>query len=393
MRFRLRVAVAGLAILGAVPGVMAQSRPSNEPDMTIDAATRSSVIDAISKALHEEYVFPDVAAKMSGAMAAHLKGRDYDAITSARNFAQKLTDDLQAVSHDKHLRVRYRRESRPRPPQGDNKPTTEDLEGMQNYGRIINFGFEKVERLEGNIGLLKLNMFFPAEFAGETAVAAMNFLASTDALIVDLRDNGGGDPSMIALLCSYLFSGESVHLNDLYFRPANETQQFWTHPYVPGRRYGDKPVYVLTSKRTFSGAEEYTYNLKTRKRATIIGETTGGGANPGGIRQVADHFEVFVPSGRAINPVTKINWEGTGVAPDVAVPADQALHVAYLKALERLGEESAKSNRKPTTGPGPELLAEERSKALVRVRKELDAKKHQGKEAKSRVTEKVSALP
>ena len=152
----------------------------------------------------------------------------------------------------------------------------------------------------------------------------MSFVANTDALIIDVRNNGGGAPSMVAYLCSYLFGPEPVHINDLYFRPENSTHQWWTLPHLPGKRYEGKPVYVLTSKRTFSAAEEFTYNLKTQKRATIVGETTGGGANPGGTRPVAEHFIVFVPSGRAINPITKTNWEGTGVAPDVAVAAELA---------------------------------------------------------------------
>ena len=250
---------------------------------------------------------------------------------------------------------------------------------MRRFCGVINGGFEKVERLDGNVGLLKFNGFLPPEFAGDTAVAAMNFLASSDALIVDLRENGGGDPAMVALICSYLFGAEPVHLNDLYFRPANETHQYWTLSFVPGKHYGEKPVYVLTSRNTFSGAEEFTYNLKTRKRATIVGETTGGGANPGGPERIDDHFQVFVPSGRAINPVTKINWEGTGVTPDVAVPADQAFHTAYLRALKQLEDSAIDRQKSGKDKAEPPMLAEERTRAVDRVQKELDALKSKAK--------------
>jgi C-terminal processing protease CtpA/Prc len=194
--------------------------------------------------------------------------------------------------------------------------------------------------MEGNIGYLDLRGFVDTRFGGETAVAAMNFLANASALIIDLRNNGGGSPSMIQLITSYLYSGEPVHLNNFYYRPANENTQTWTLPHVQGKRRPDIPVYVLTSSRTFSAAEEFTYNLKNLKRATIIGETTGGGAHPGGTMPATERFTVWVPTGRAINPITNTNWEGTGVKPDIEVKADEALFIAHLKALEGLATNS-----------------------------------------------------
>src|SRR5262249_7175677 len=161
--------------------------------------------------------------------------------------------------------------------------------------------------------------------AAGPAAAAMNFLANTDALIVDVRRNGGGSPHGVALLCSYFFDETPVHLNSLYWRKGDRTEEFWTRKDVAGKRYTGTPIYVLTSGRTFSAAGEFTDNLQTRKRAAVVGETTGGGAHPGGMRWINEHFIMFVPSGRAINPVTKTNWEGTGVEPDVAVDADRAL--------------------------------------------------------------------
>jgi C-terminal processing protease CtpA/Prc len=166
----------------------------------------------------------------------------------------------------------------------------------------------------------------------------------------------------VALICSYLFPPEPVHLNDLYFRPANETHQWWTLPYVPGKRLAGKDVYVLTSHRPFSAAEEFTYNLKNLKRATIVGEVTGGGAHPGGPVRINDHFMVGVPSGRAINPYSKTDWEGTGVEPDVKVPAERSLNTAHLMALEKELPTLKSPNLKEAVGAEIEKLKKELAK-------------------------------
>lgn len=157
--------------------------------------------------------------------------------------------------------------------------------------------------------------------------------ANSDALIVDLRQNGGGDPAMVQLISSDLFD-EPTHLNSLYFRAEDSLEEFWTLDEVVGQRMADNPVFVLTSSSTFSAAEEFTYNLKCLGRATIVGETTGGGAHPGGVTPLHESLSVFIPAGRAINPITGTNWEGTGVIPDVPVEANAALD----KALELAGQ-------------------------------------------------------
>ncbi|MGA9770956.1 MAG: S41 family peptidase [Blastocatellia bacterium] len=355
----LILAVLATILLSPVAG-LAQI-PNNQPDLAIDAATRTAVIEGALKYLNNYYVFPETAKKMELAIRERLQKKEYDEITSAITLASKLTLHLQEVSHDKHLRVRYSHEPVPERKHND-EPTAEEQEQFLTFLRQTNFGFEKLERLSGNIGYLDLRGFNPAEYGAETVVAAMNFVANTDSLIIDLRRNGGGDPAMVALISSYLFDADPVHLNDLYWREGDSTRQWWTLPYVPGKRYGiKKDVYVLTSKYTFSAAEEFTYNLKNLKRATIIGETTGGGANPGGVRRINEHFMIFVPSGRAINPYSKTNWEGTGVTPDVSVPADQALKVAQVAALNKLIEKTSDAERK------------ERLKgALETAQKELD---------------------
>lgn len=320
-----------------------QSPQGPQPDMTIDAKTRVAVIDGAVKALNENYVFPEVAKKMEQAVRERMKRKEYDKISNAEIFANTLTAHFQEVSHDKHLRVRYSQETLPNfGPQGE---SVAERERQRAWASARNYGFEKVERLDGNIGYLELRGFMDAELASETAAAAMTFLANTDALIIDLRRNGGGQPQMVALLSSYLFD-KPTHLNDLYFRADNRTEEFWTTATVAGKRFGEsKPVYVLTSAYTFSGAEEFSYNLQNLKRATLIGETTGGGAHPVRPHRLTAHFSIGVPFARAINPITKTNWEGTGVKPEVAIPANQALKMAHLIALKNIAEKTTDKER------------------------------------------------
>ncbi|MGH9949749.1 MAG: S41 family peptidase, partial [Pyrinomonadaceae bacterium] len=273
-----------------------------QPDTNIDAVIRAEVIESVIKQLNEQYIFPETAKEIEKAVRERLQRKDYDRITSAAELAKTLTTLLFEVSRDQHLSVNYSFE--PLPVRAKKtEPTSAEREGLRNYGEAINFGFEKVERLPANIGYLRLNLFFPSEYGAETAVAAMNFLANTEVLIIDLRGNDGGNPDMVVLLASYLFGSEPMRLSDLYRRVENATQQFWTLPFVPGKRYVGKDVYILTSKRTFSAAEAFTYDLKNLKRAVVIGETTGGGANPRDVVRINEHFWIGLPTARAVNPV------------------------------------------------------------------------------------------
>ena len=292
----------------------------------IDAATRARVVTGVIAKLAENYVFPDVARRMGDTLRVRLARGAYDAETNGIGFAMRLHDDLREISRDKHLRVNYRVDAGPPRPERDRAPEPNGVDA--------DCGFAKPSRLAGNVGYLRFDFFANPARCGATASKAMNALADASALIVDLRQNGGGDPAMVAYVSSYLFDGRT-HLNDLWTRRTNHTEEYWTRD-VPGPRFGGaKPVYVLTSSRTFSGAEEFSYNLKSLKRATIVGETTGGGAHPVRGERIDDRFMIGVPFARAINPITKTNWEGTGVAPDVKVPAADALEAALRLIRER----------------------------------------------------------
>lgn len=308
---------------------------------------KAEVLTSVGKLLKDNYVFPEVADKMVNLISANMKAGQYQLINRPEEFAERLTQDLQSVSKDKHLQVIFdpkgvQMHKKAVSPADSLAQLNEYLEGI----RRNNFGFREMKILDGNIGYLDLRGFYDAQYARETAVAAMNFLSNADALIIDLRQNGGGSPSMIQLITSYFYSEDTVHLNSFYFRPTNEHTQTWTLPHVPGKRRPDIDLYVLTSKKTFSAAEEFSYNLKNLNRATLIGETTGGGAHPGGTSIATERFLVWLPVGRAINPISKTNWEGTGVTPHIQTSQEEALITAQIKALEKLKNNSVGDRKK-----------------------------------------------
>ncbi|MFD4643545.1 S41 family peptidase [Lentzea sp. NPDC058436] len=289
---------------------------------------REPEIELLCSQLASYYVFPDTANEIAKVLRTRLDEGAYSDVDDDEEFARRVTEDLQSVNGDKHLRLLHSAEEVPETGQ----ESAWDPVAYKKEAELDAYGIRRIERLEGNVGLLELRLLHDAEIATPAIIAAMNLIAYTDALIIDLRNNGGGDPHTVALICSYLFD-EPVHLNDIYNRPEDSTQQFWTLPHVPGPKFGGtKPVYVLTSARTFSGAEELSYNLQQNERATLIGETTKGGAHPGDRYRVGPHLKSAVPNGRAINPISGTNWEGVGVVPHIAVPADEAFDVAYEKA-------------------------------------------------------------
>jgi len=331
-----------IIILIAISSIAAQSQTFINKGEKIGDEQKLEAITNISKILNENYVFPDKANEMGTLIQQKLNSNEYDKISDPMLFSEQLTKDLQSVSKDKHLRVMYNPKealelSKSSASHKMKEEVDENTIQMMEYE---NYGFKKIERLNGNIGYIDFRNFYPSQYSKSTVAAVMGFLANCDAIIIDLRQNGGGDPDGVRLICSYFFDANPVHLNDLYNRPENKMEEFWTLKEVEGKRMPDVGLYVLTSNYTFSGAEEFAYNLKNLKRATIVGETTGGGAHPGDVMAVNSNYVMFVPNGRAINPITKTNWEGTGVTPDLEVPQDKALEIARMLALENLAKKT-----------------------------------------------------
>ncbi len=329
----LAAAVLLLALSCSAQNADVQSKTSE-----ISANAIAEVVKRVGDLVALNYVFPDKGKDMQKFITGRLESGRYAEIDTARELARALTEDLRSVTRDRHLRVDYNPEAvrrmRARQGQSAEERKKEQLRAAE-AERRSNYGFRTLEILEGNVGYLDLRGFSGSREAGDTAAAAMNFLANADAVIIDLRQNGGGSPYTIQFISTY-FLKERTHLNSFQWRGQDEIQEFWTFDSVPGKRLYDTDLFILTSQRTFSAAEEFTYNLKNLKRATIVGETTGGGAHPGGARIVNDDFTVWIPRGRAINPITKTNWEGTGIEPHIKVPEEKALEKAHASALERL---------------------------------------------------------
>lgn len=329
-----------LAVLALAAPAHAQFAPGgpNDADTPIDAATRAAVIESLAVAVQQQYIFPDKGAELAKALRKRAAGRQYDRITSSREFADSLTAHMQATTHDLHMRVMYRQDPFPQQ-QSNDEPSADEIRKRTEQERLRNFGFESVQRLPGNVGLLDLRQFSGAPEAQATAVAAMNFLGNCDALIVDLRRNGGGSPAMIATLLTYLVAPDDRLLfNTFEQRGEQGLREWYTLPFVPGPRLNGKPVFVLTSNRTGSAAEEFSYDIQTHKLGQTVGAVSAGAANPGGLSRLSDHLAAFIANGRAVNPVTKTNWEGVGVKPDVDVPAAEALREAHVRAIQKLME-------------------------------------------------------
>lgn len=315
----------------------------------LNSDLKQQTITRISKLLNDNYVFPETARKMSEFINSKLLNGAYESINDPMIFADILTADLQSISKDKHIRVSFSPEDAKRLLELEKSGTDPDDEiHFNEILRDENYGFKQVEILPGNIGYVDFRVFASPEYSKETIASVMGFLSNTDALIFDLRLNRGGQPPGVQLLCSYLFGDEPVHLNDQYSRKTDDITEYWTLNNIDGKKMPDVPVYVLTSNFTFSGAEEFAYNLKNLRRATIIGETTGGGANPGGVIPVNEEFEIFIPDEKAINPVTKTNWEGVGVTPDIEIKSELALKKAQILALETLKTKTTDNQRLST---------------------------------------------
>lgn len=315
---------------------------SPPPQVALTRATQVEVVDALVAKLNANYVFPDKAKQVETVLRQRQREGKYDGITDSKQLARVLSEDIDDVVHDKHMLVDF--SERPVPPDDAMPPppkTRAEWEkqvppAVLERVRASNLGVEKVEHLTPKIGYLQISSFGPVFLVSEKFATAMNELADTDGLIIDLRNNGGGGGDSVALLISY-FVDERTRLNDTWERATDITTQYWTQDTLDGKRYGGKkPVFILAGPNTKSAAEAFVYTMQTLSRATVIGERTWGGANAARPYRLSEHFLAVIPSRRTISPVTHTNWEGVGVIPDIAATPDNALGVARDLLQRRL---------------------------------------------------------
>ena len=322
-------AMSSLLLTGAIA-----STPPPPPTVEVDPATRLEVIDTLIAKLNAHYVFPDKAKQAEVVLRKHQREGRYDGITDGAQLAKQLTDDVGAAINDKHMAVHVG--SRPIPPD-DTMPTPpqtraewEKQASPDVIKRVLasNMGVEKVDHLSPRIGYLQIWTFGPTFLVSDKFAEAMNKLADTDGLIIDLRNNGGGLGESVSLLISY-FVDERTRLNSTWDRTTGVTREYWTQDTLDGKRYGGKkPVIILAGPETKSAAESFAYQMQTLKRATVVGERTWGGANASRPFRLSKHFAAHIPNRRSISPITNTNWEGTGIIPDVAVKPNDALATA-----------------------------------------------------------------
>ena len=317
------------------------SSTSISQDQVLTKEYKEEVIKKLSEMMVDFYVFPDVAEKTKAHLQTQLEEGHFDQFENDETFAAGLTASVQSINKDKHMRIM---KNRPYvAPENSPERKIEEQLATRNRSRSGNLGFNTVKIMEGNVGYLDYRGFAGLSRGKSVVDAYMKLLSQADAIIIDLSKNGGGDPAMVQYLCSHFFD-EKVHLNSLYFREGDRTIDFWTLDEIEGEKMPDVPLFVITGSRTFSGAEEFSYNMQTQKRATLIGQTSGGGANPGGTRGINANLSVFIPTGKAINPITKTNWEGVGVVPEIKTTIEETLTKAHELAKE--AAETYRNNEK-----------------------------------------------
>ncbi|MGK9124267.1 S41 family peptidase [Olivibacter sp. SA151] len=318
------------------------------------------LIDSISLTLKNHYVFPEKAAIIEQHLKKQFSAKAYEGITDPKKLLTILNNDIRLVHIDLHMGMDYDPQFA-NLTQGEMKPSKDEIAQYELFEKDLNYRLKKAEILTGNIGYLLCNGFTgDVERAKSIVSSALQFLANTRAIIIDLRWNGGGDPKMVSYVESFFFNEKKL-INTIIDHSGKDTINYYADPANANGLTLTMPVYILTSKLTFSGAEDFSYGMQSVNRAIVVGETTGGGAHPRKLFLIGQGVRMSIPFARSWNPYTKTNWEGTGVKPDIPVPADQALLTARKAILEHLIKETnSEEEKKRLNWALNTLIAEEK---------------------------------
>jgi hypothetical protein len=327
-----------ILIVAAIGFLLPLAGYAGPEEDAITKKEKTALVETVCERIEKIYAFTENIQKICVLLKSNLEQGAYSKYDSPGEFAARLSEDLESVTHDKHFKMIH--------DPGQAAAMAEQAGGsgafytpqMVRQYRRMNYGFKELKILEGNVGYLDLRDFFPLKWASGAAVAAMNFLADCDAVIIDLRYNGGGEDLTVNFILSYFLDpGESgITFSTSFTRSTNSYYQSATWPYVPGRTLWHMPLYLLTSKSTFSGAEAFAFRLKSLKRASLVGETTRGGANPVQIQETGGKYVIYIPSETIVESPVAGDWEGVGVQPDIAAEASSALAIAHLEAVKDL---------------------------------------------------------
>lgn len=347
LRFEKRILLLLICFIMA-PFFLSACDASREP-ILVDGSLKKEVVYKTAEYMKDYYYDADIGNKMADHIIVKFKNGDYDTFYEMKKFCKQVTTDLRDICHDRHIFVFYApeeaREVAAKAGLLSPEETKEINRKKYERSKSNNFGFHEVKIMEGNIGYIELRSFSDPDWAKETAIEAMQTMAETDAIIFDLRKNGGGKGTMVKYLSSYFFGNDSMPMSFTYYR-SGDTAECWTDPMAPAIKFPEKDLYILTSKKTFSAGEEFAYNMQVLDRATIIGENTKGGAHPVEVKIIKESILTQISIGNSFHPHTKANWEGEGVRPHITVPADGAFKEAYIAALQKFKKSSDNSSRK-----------------------------------------------
>lgn len=305
---------------------------------------KKQTINDLSALLPERYAYKETGQKLQQLLQQNLKAGKYDSYTSPLEFSIAVTNDLRSLRPDRHLALNYSPQTQPANTAASTpaQPTSPEEQAKQAsaFNRQMNFGFKNVQFFNGNIGYLKLDYFDSyLDYSTPVDDASMAFFKNSDALIIDLRENGGGSGQMVNYIAGFFFKDRTL-VGTSYNRLSETTTEEFITPQPKEKQLADMDLYILTSKSTVSAAEALAYNLKYLRKAKVIGETSAGAANPGRVTRLNSLFTAFIPNRHGMNVVTGTNWEGTGVPVDIACPDEDALRIARIEALKKLKQKA-----------------------------------------------------